>query len=91
MLVNKCSIYDEDSSAHSAHYKSLSEKKGKNQYHGNGTVLQLRRGSIGFQMRNIQVGEETSAYVKFFKCGVAGHHSNDCGSSEKRCFNCGKT
>lgn len=34
MLVNKCRIFDEDNRARSAHYKSLNEKKGKNQYRG---------------------------------------------------------
>lgn len=31
VLVNKCRIYDENNIAQSAHYKSFSEKKGKNQ------------------------------------------------------------
>lgn len=30
----KCRIYDEDCKAHSAHYKRVSERKGKNQYMG---------------------------------------------------------
>ena len=29
-LVNKCRIYDEDCRARSAHYKSVSERKGEN-------------------------------------------------------------
>lgn len=33
-LVNKCRIYDEDWMAYYAHYKSISERKGKNQYNG---------------------------------------------------------
>lgn len=33
-LVNKCRTYDEDCRAHSAHYKSVSERKGKNQFRG---------------------------------------------------------
>lgn len=41
----------------SSHYKSVSERKGKNQFRGNRTVLQLTRGSRGLQMRKIQVGE----------------------------------
>ena len=28
-LVNSCRIYEEDSKAHSAHYKNLNEKRGK--------------------------------------------------------------
>lgn len=31
VLVKKCNIYDDDSRARSAHYKSLSEKRGKDQ------------------------------------------------------------
>lgn len=34
MMVNKCMIYDEDCKAHSTHYKSISERKGNNQYRG---------------------------------------------------------
>lgn len=34
-LVNECRIYDEDYRAHSAHYKSVNERKGKNQIRGN--------------------------------------------------------
>lgn len=34
MLMNKCTIYDKDNRARSAHYKSLGEKKGNNQYRG---------------------------------------------------------
>lgn len=34
-LVKKCRIYDEDSKAKSSHYKSLSERRGKNQSRGN--------------------------------------------------------
>ncbi|XP_058746182.1 uncharacterized protein LOC131619056 [Vicia villosa] len=33
-LVNNCRIYEEDSKAHSAYYKSHNEKKGRNQDHG---------------------------------------------------------
>lgn len=29
-LLNKCRIYDEDCKARSAHYKSISERKGNN-------------------------------------------------------------
>ncbi|XP_050918381.1 uncharacterized protein LOC127135791 [Lathyrus oleraceus] len=34
MLVNKCCIYDEDSRARYAHFKSVSEKKNENQIRG---------------------------------------------------------
>lgn len=33
-MVNKCMIYDEDFMTRSSHNKSISERKGNNQYRG---------------------------------------------------------
>lgn len=41
-------------------------------------------------MRKGQVGGETPASIKCFKCRVAGDRANECKSSEKRCFKSGE-
>lgn len=51
MLVNNCRIYDEDKKARYAHYKSLSEKKGRINIMGNHIELQLTKGNKELQMR----------------------------------------
>ncbi|XP_050915008.1 uncharacterized protein LOC127129952 [Lathyrus oleraceus] len=48
-LVNKYRIYDEDYKAHSTHYKSVSERKGNNQFRGNHTATMLMNARIMYR------------------------------------------
>ncbi|XP_050896963.1 uncharacterized protein LOC127103773 [Lathyrus oleraceus] len=89
MLVNKCKIDDKDSRARCAHYKRLSEKKGKNQYLGKMYSALADKGNQKASYEKRTSREETQSFVKCFKCGIMGHHTNDYKSSEKRCFKCG--
>lgn len=91
MLVNKYRIYDEDSRVHSAHYKSLTEKKGNNQYYGKMYNVPADKGKQKALDEKRPSGGETLASIKWFKCRVIGHPANDCNNYEKRSFNCGKT
>lgn len=45
MLVNKCRIYNEDSTARSTHYNNINEKKGKNQYRWKSYSVPTNRGT----------------------------------------------
>ncbi|XP_050888996.1 uncharacterized protein LOC127094180 [Lathyrus oleraceus] len=78
------------SRARSAHYKSLSEKKGKGQFRGKPYVNLVDNGK-----HKDPYGKKTSvggapASVKCFKCGELGHHSNECNNKVLRCYNYGK-
>ena len=55
--MNKSRIYDEDSKARSAHYKSVNERKGKRQYRGEPYVTPVDRGNIRVLKAKGQVGE----------------------------------
>lgn len=83
--------YNDDIMARFAHYKSLSQKKGNNQYRGNHIVLQLKKGSRRSQMRKVQVGERlpllSSSLTVVSRVIVPMSARN----SEKRCSKCGKT
>ncbi|XP_050892138.1 uncharacterized protein LOC127097682 [Lathyrus oleraceus] len=65
-------IYDEDNKARSTHYKSMSERRGKNQYYGKSYSALADRG----KQKNPSY-EETRASVKCFKCGELGRCANE--------------
>lgn len=52
IVVNKCRIYDKDSRARSAHYKSASEKKSGNQFHGKPYLTLADKGKQKFQQKS---------------------------------------
>lgn len=85
-LVNKCRIYDEESMALFSHYKSIREKKRKNQYCGKpySAPADRRRHRASDEKR--PSGEETLVVVKCFKCGESSHHANDYNNKVLRCF-----
>ncbi|XP_050895812.1 uncharacterized protein LOC127102487 [Lathyrus oleraceus] len=89
---SKCiKIYDEDSRTHYVYYKSLSEKKGNNQYRGKLYSAPTEKGKHRVLDEKRLSGGETPTSVKCFKCGIAGHRANDYKSSKNKCFKCGKT
>lgn len=86
------SIYDEDIRPQSAHYKSLNEKKQKDQNHGKpygnpsdkGKHKADQKATCGKERRG------TSASVRCFKCGKFGHRIFQCRSTSVNLFKCGK-
>ncbi|XP_050876214.1 uncharacterized protein LOC127079905 [Lathyrus oleraceus] len=90
MLENKCRIYDEDIRAHSAHYKSLSEKKGKNQYCGKPYIAPTDKGKQKASDEKKPSRGETFASVKCFKCGELSYCANECKNNFLRCLKYGK-
>lgn len=76
MQVNKCRIYDEDNRACYAHYKSLSEKRLKDWYHGKPYSSQADKGNHRASDKKRPNGGETHVSIKSFKCGELGHRDN---------------
>ncbi|XP_050896271.1 uncharacterized protein LOC127103015 [Lathyrus oleraceus] len=75
MLVNKYRIYDEDIMARFVHYKSLSEKKGKNQYHSKSYNASTDKGKHrASNEKKLSMGDTSTS----IKCGKLGHHANEC-------------
>ncbi|XP_050897693.1 serine/arginine-rich splicing factor RS2Z32-like [Lathyrus oleraceus] len=84
-------IYDKDSRAQSVHYKSLSEKRGKQLNHGKLYNVPFDKGKQRISYgRRPSVGG-ASAPIKCYRCGRVGHHANECKSDENKCFKCGKS
>ena len=92
MLVNKCRIYDEDTCVRSSYYNSVSDNINVNQNRGKPYVVVDGKGKYKFKKKNN--GEKSQsvggspAPLKYFKCGVLGHHVVEC--SIVICFKCGK-
>ncbi|XP_050878712.1 uncharacterized protein LOC127082514 [Lathyrus oleraceus] len=84
-------IYDEDSRAQFAHYKSLREKRGKQLNHGKSYSVPVDKGKyIILNGRRTSVGG-VPAPIKYSGCSGARHHANECKSDENKCFKCGKS
>lgn len=81
-------IYDEDNMALSAHYKSISERNRKNQFHGKSYSADKRKQRASYEKK--LCGRETPTSIKCFKCGELVNHANECRNNFLRCFKCGK-
>lgn len=91
VFVNKCIIYDEDSYDRSAHYKSVSEKKGGNQNYGKpyGTPAdKWNWKALGGKKTS---GGGTPAFVKCCSGKEMGHRASECKSYGQKYFKCGKS
>ncbi|XP_058753510.1 uncharacterized protein LOC131626691 [Vicia villosa] len=88
-LVYSCLIYEEDNNAH---YKVISEKRGKN-HHNRGKPYDAPAGKGKQKAAQGQrtSGDDAPAGIVCFKCGKPGHKSNMCNAEAQRCFRCGKT
>ncbi|XP_050915840.1 uncharacterized protein LOC127130929 [Lathyrus oleraceus] len=89
ILVNNCRIYDGDSCARFAHYKSVSEKKSGNKNH-----LKLYGAQADKGKWKDSGGKRTSGggvSVICFSCGGICHCASECKISDHKCFKCGKT
>lgn len=86
MLVNNCRIYNEDNWACSTHYKSHSERKGKNLFHGKfySAPADIRKHRASNERK--LSGGETLASFKCFKCGELGHRDDEHKNNVLRCF-----
>lgn len=77
--------------ARSAHYKSVSERKGNNRYCGKLYSAPTDKGKHKASYEENLSRGETLAYAKCFKCGGVGLHANKCKNNVLRCFKCGRT
>ncbi|XP_050914823.1 uncharacterized protein LOC127129736 [Lathyrus oleraceus] len=81
-FANNCRIYEDDSKAQSAHYKALSERRGKqNLNHGKPYSALTDKG----KHRVID-----SKRPKWGRCGKSGHMVADCKKNIVTCYNYGK-
>ncbi|XP_058757403.1 uncharacterized protein LOC131630660 [Vicia villosa] len=91
-LVNSCQINEEDNIAHSAHYKSVNEKRGKLHHDCRKPYDSLtEKGKQKVSDWKTTSGGGAFAPVKCYRYGEQGHHFNECENKVLRCYKCGKT
>lgn len=85
ILVNKCKIFDEDCRARIAHYKSLSDKKGRDQSRRKSYVTSADKGKhrVSYGKKTSEGGALTT--MKCCKCVEQVHRANDCVDKVLRC------
>lgn len=74
--MNKCIIYDEGSRAQSTHYKSLSEKRGKQLNRGKSYSVLDDKGKHRISDGRRPNVREASVPINYYMCGGAEHHTN---------------
>ncbi|XP_050889199.1 uncharacterized protein LOC127094401 [Lathyrus oleraceus] len=84
---NMCRIYDEDSRARFAHYKSVSEKKNGNQSRGKPYVTPVAKEDHKTHQNTTSGGGDHTP-IKSFKCEKLGHRALEC--TAMKCYKCGK-
>ncbi|XP_058742159.1 uncharacterized protein LOC131614612 [Vicia villosa] len=91
-LVNMCLIYEGDSLAHSAYYKSLDEK-GRKSHHDCKKPYDAPTDKWKQEVANGKKpsGGGAPATVRCYRCGEQGHRFNECENKTLRCYQCGKT
>ena len=89
-LTDCCRIYEEDSKARSAHYKSVNERKGKHPYRGEHYVIPADKGKHEIVEGKRPSGGGAPNPPICFKCGGLGHRSFECRTDVKKCLKCGK-
>ncbi|XP_058725950.1 uncharacterized protein LOC131597260 [Vicia villosa] len=93
-LVNKRRIYDEDSRESASHYKSSNDGKGNGPYRGKPYednvegMTDKKKQKYGYGGKPSGGGAITP--IKRYKCGVKGHHGNECNGNFGKCFKCDK-
>lgn len=86
-LVSRCRIYEDDSKAH---YKIMSEKRGKGQQSRPkpySAPADKGKGRANDERRSNK--KDAGAEVVCYTCGEKGHKSTACTKDIKRCFRCG--
>lgn len=87
-LVSSCRIYEEDTKAH---YKVMSERRGKGQQSRPKPYSALAdKGKQRLNDERRPNRRDAPAEIVCYKCGEKGHKSNVCTKDEKKCFRCGQ-